>query len=284
MSKFLKTALASVLILILTASCFAAGSLVSINVDPSINILVNGEIFSPKDTNGNDVMTFTYNGTTYAPLRAMAEAFGLEVGYDADRRMATVSSGSNAGYAEETPVDSYGDAIYSKSGYGDSIVPSISVSEPCRFVFTAHDDGFKSVRAYYGSGEYDYESLLSETEPYTGSTYLSGGSTYDFEIHCDSDWSFEIIPIGTTLSNSFTGSGDCVTDWFQPTSQYYTITYNGDGFFSVKQRYGTGEYDYESLASDTDPYSGTVRLSHTDKTCFFEIIGAEGSWTISPAE
>ena len=64
----------------------------TIDVDPSIKILVDGEEFHPKDANGNDVMTFSYNGTTYAPLRALAEAYGLEVGYDSDRRMATVSS------------------------------------------------------------------------------------------------------------------------------------------------------------------------------------------------
>lgn len=279
MNKFLKTALAAVLIAILAVSSFAAGQLVSISVDPSIKILVNGKVFQPKDANGNDVMTFTYNGTTYAPLRALAEAFGLEVGYDAAQRMATVGE-----YAAAEPItpDSFGTASHSKSGYGDSIVASVYVSEPCRFVFSADDDGYKGVRAYYGSGEYDYESLLSETEPYYGSTYLPGGYTYDFEIQCDADWYFEIIPIGQTASTSFSGSGDCVTDWFQPTNQYYTITYSGDGYFGVRQRYGDGEYDYESLVSETDPYSGTVRLAHIDRPCFFEIIGADGSWTITP--
>ena len=40
----------------LTATSFAAGTLVNIAVDPSIKILVNGEEFKPKDVNGNDVM------------------------------------------------------------------------------------------------------------------------------------------------------------------------------------------------------------------------------------
>lgn len=79
----------------LAISSFAAGTLVSIDVDPSIKILVNGEEFHPKDANGNDVMTFTYNGTTYAPLRALAEAYGLEVGYDSSLKMAMVDGGMN---------------------------------------------------------------------------------------------------------------------------------------------------------------------------------------------
>lgn len=76
--------------LLLSGSSFAAGSLVNINVDPSIKILVNGEEFHPKNVNGEDVMTFVYEGTTYAPLRALAEAYGLEVGYNSELNMATV--------------------------------------------------------------------------------------------------------------------------------------------------------------------------------------------------
>lgn len=56
----------------------------------SINIEVNGTVFQPKDANGNAVSVFVYNGTTYAPLRALAEAYGLTVGYDQEKRLATV--------------------------------------------------------------------------------------------------------------------------------------------------------------------------------------------------
>lgn len=99
MNKALKTILSVGAASLLAVSSFAAGSLVTINVDPSIKILVNGEEFKPKDANGNDVMTFTYNGTTYAPLRALAEAYGLEVGYDAEKKMVTVN---NSGFIAVT--------------------------------------------------------------------------------------------------------------------------------------------------------------------------------------
>lgn len=62
----------------------------TITVDP-INIQVKGQVFQPKDVNGKDVPVFAYNGTTYAPLRALATAYGLEVGYDSSTNMATVS-------------------------------------------------------------------------------------------------------------------------------------------------------------------------------------------------
>lgn len=85
---FVQGIIVTVLALSLAGGVLAVSQ--SINVDP-IKIQVNGSEFQPKDANGNDVPVFAYNGTTYAPLRALAEAFGLEVGYDSASNMATVS-------------------------------------------------------------------------------------------------------------------------------------------------------------------------------------------------
>ena len=101
MNKVTKTLLTVGAACALAVTSFAAGNMISISVDPSVKILVNGSEFQPKDANGNDVMTFIYNGTTYAPLRALAEAYGLEVGYDAARNMATVSE---PGKTYDTPA------------------------------------------------------------------------------------------------------------------------------------------------------------------------------------
>ena len=70
-----------------------------------IKILVDGEVFQPKDANGNDVMVFTHNSTTYAPLRALAEAYGLEVGYDGEENIATVNKTPTKGQAPATATD-----------------------------------------------------------------------------------------------------------------------------------------------------------------------------------
>lgn len=91
--SFVTGALAMLLVCSMTVTALAASGAIKIEVSP-INVLVNGKVFQPKDANGNDVMVFTYNGTTYAPLRALAEAYGLEVGYDARNNIATVNSPS----------------------------------------------------------------------------------------------------------------------------------------------------------------------------------------------
>lgn len=90
MKKFFSGFLCAALIFSLTVSALAITGRMTIEVDP-INIQVNGETFVPKDVNGAEVPVFAYNGTTYAPLRALAEAYGLEVGYDAGSNMATVA-------------------------------------------------------------------------------------------------------------------------------------------------------------------------------------------------
>lgn len=86
---FISGMITMAIILSLAVGTLAASG-IQITVDPTIKIMVNGEVFKPKDVNGKDVMTFVYGGTTYAPVRAMAEAFDLKVGYDAEKKMATV--------------------------------------------------------------------------------------------------------------------------------------------------------------------------------------------------
>ena len=48
----------------------------------NIKICLDGTFIEPKDAAGNTVEPFTMNGTTYLPVRAVAGAFGKEVGWD----------------------------------------------------------------------------------------------------------------------------------------------------------------------------------------------------------
>lgn len=124
---FLSGVLATLLISSATVSAFAASGLITLNVQPA-QVMVNGTVFQPKDAQGRDALVFTYNGTTYAPVRALAESYGLTVGYDAAQNMATVSSASQPANhtgsfssrwtVTEKPVTRYGNehiftAVYS---------------------------------------------------------------------------------------------------------------------------------------------------------------------------
>lgn len=89
--SFLSGAIVTLLLVGLPVTALAASGALTIEVSP-IKVMVNGEVFQPKDAAGNNVMVFVHQGTTYAPLRALAEAYGLEVGYDAENNIATVTS------------------------------------------------------------------------------------------------------------------------------------------------------------------------------------------------
>lgn len=135
-SSFLAGVLVTALAVMLPVSALAASGRLTIEVSP-INVQVNGEVFRPKDAAGNGALVFTYDGTTYAPLRALAEAYGLEVGYDAARNLATVNAPATMASAidagafasqwtvNEKPVTNYGDekvftAVYAGPlGMGD---------------------------------------------------------------------------------------------------------------------------------------------------------------------
>ena len=94
MKKFLSGFLSCAIIMTLALSIMAITGKTTIDVYP-IDIMVNGEVFQPTNAQGKPVDVFTYKGTTYAPLRALAVAYGLEVGYDAEKKLATVSEPAN---------------------------------------------------------------------------------------------------------------------------------------------------------------------------------------------
>ncbi len=136
-SKFFVGAMIIALTLLLSVNALASDSSRTITVYP-INVMVNGEVFKPKDVNRNDVLVFVYNGTTYAPLRALAEAYGLEVSYDGSRNMAvvndpgkaaapapapapSVSSFSSRWTVTETPVTNYGTEKIFNADYSGSM-------------------------------------------------------------------------------------------------------------------------------------------------------------------
>lgn len=99
LSSFICGAVSSAILFTLSISALAISGRMSIEIDP-INIMVDGSVFAPTDVNGNAVPVFAYNGTTYAPLRALAEAYGLNVDYDAAANMAVVTKPS----AQATPT------------------------------------------------------------------------------------------------------------------------------------------------------------------------------------
>lgn len=106
--SFFAGMITTVLIAALALSVMAITGKTTIDVYP-IDIMVNGEVFQPTNAQGKPVDVFTYKGTTYAPLRALAVAYGLEVGYDAEKKLATVSEPQPTPTPDTTAKPDYSD-------------------------------------------------------------------------------------------------------------------------------------------------------------------------------
>ena len=62
-----------------------------------IKITLNGKIIEPKDANGDVVEPFIIDGTTYLPVRAVSNAVGLDVNWDANTKTVKLSTKTNSG-------------------------------------------------------------------------------------------------------------------------------------------------------------------------------------------
>lgn len=58
----------------------------------NIKISLNGQEIQPKDANGNYVEPFIINGTTYLPVRAVANALGVNVDWDGNTNTVLLSN------------------------------------------------------------------------------------------------------------------------------------------------------------------------------------------------
>lgn len=82
-SSFLAGMLSMLLLLGMAGPAFAAAYQKQATLDyPGITITLNGQAVTPKDAAGNVVEPFAIDGTTYLPVRAVADALGLTVDWD----------------------------------------------------------------------------------------------------------------------------------------------------------------------------------------------------------
>lgn len=120
MPKSKKTRIISVaaaFVLAAGSAVFAKQCTESIDVTyDNIKILIDGVEYTAKDVDGNAVEPFIYNGTTYLPVRGIANAFDKEV--DWEPQTSTVIVGSK----NYDWLDQIGYAKYETSGNDNTIV------------------------------------------------------------------------------------------------------------------------------------------------------------------
>lgn len=165
--SFLAGFLACGLLVGLGVSVLAISGRMTIEVDP-INIQVNGQTFAPTDVTGKEVPVFAYQGTTYAPLRALAEAYGLTVGYDAQTNMATVTDP-----AKVPPVPT----VITPSANADDI-PDVMVSADGKYQIAFITDVGQLKDRSFNQGTYDGVKLYA----------AANGMSYKYYQSLNGDW------------------------------------------------------------------------------------------------
>lgn len=93
MKKFISLALILCLLFSLAIPAAAASTQKVDITYRAIKLVLDGEQFIPCDEKGNTVEPFIMNGTTYLPLRALAQALGLSVAWDGKTSTVTLTSG-----------------------------------------------------------------------------------------------------------------------------------------------------------------------------------------------
>ena len=182
-----------------------------------INIAVNGAVFEPKDALGRPVSVFAYNGTTYAPLRALAEAYGLVVGYDSEKNLATVTFPAAAVLSEEKDAELHAelqsriDEILNTETeivHSDTFIPGKTYTGTAYYVSNDGDDendGLTPETAWRTVGRMNQELDRCEGSVMKpgDAIFLRRGDTFRL-----SDWSWSLNVSLDEVTISAYGEGD----------------------------------------------------------------------------
>lgn len=77
--------------------------IVNLNVQTGVNLYLNDKGFIPRDVNGNETYPFISEGTTYVPIRAIAELFNASVRWDASSNTVLIATSGESPKLTHTP-------------------------------------------------------------------------------------------------------------------------------------------------------------------------------------
>lgn len=151
----------------------------------NIKIFIDGKEYQPTDVNGNVVEPFIYNGTTYLPVRAIANAFDKEVDWEAQTSTVTLGSKSY----DWLDQMGYVDYEYSAVGNSFSAIPEGTMAS----------DGIK----------YD-RGIQFSLRDYTTGMWGNGGTIInnDGSMECNESISYLLNKSYKTFDGTLTFLGD----------------------------------------------------------------------------
>ena len=250
----------------------------NITVNDAIKVEFNGEAFTPRDANGKAVPVFSYDGTTYAPIRALCEAAGMQVDYDSTTRTAKVSTAvqptpTPRPQPPATPTPDPGVVSRPEGDIGEERAKEIALNHAglkeseVTFVrveleWETPSRGEYEVEFYSGRIEYDYE-----IDPVTGEIL-----SYDYDIDyyhvSDSSTNASSEDISEEQAKEIVLSHAGVSERDAVFVRARIENDDGQRIFELEFYVGSTEYDYE-----LNPITGKI-LSWDQDIENFHIPGA----------
>lgn len=183
LKSFLLGCLVTVVLVSLIGTAFAtSGTKTATLLYDNIKITLNGNTLTPKDANGKTVEPFIIDGTTYMPLRAVAEALGLTVEWDGANKTAVLSSPNAVTKGTVVYEDQYVtiafDGIYeSKYDWRDGVDVKFNITNKTDFELTFQPGAisFDGV-SYQLSGSEDVAPNSTGTVAFSSSEEISKSS------------------------------------------------------------------------------------------------------------
>lgn len=249
----------------------------NVRVDYSdIKLVVNGTTVTPKDSAGNVVEPFTIDGTTYLPVRAVANALGMDVSWNGSTNTVTITDKGTASSTATTTTTTT-TTTQTDNYIGEARAKEIALnhagisSSQAAFAWTKLDwDNGRAeyeVEFYAGGKEYDYDidaitgeirSYDYEAEHYTPSANASTTQTGNYIGETKAK---EIALNHAGLSSSAVTFVRANLDWDDGRAEYEVEFYAGGKEYDYDIDAVTGDirsYDY-----DTEYYAPSANTSTT---------------------
>lgn len=233
--SFIAGVLATVLVLGLSATAWAANYITKSLYYNDIQIYLNGKLLTPKDATGKTVDPFIIEGTTYLPIRALCEALGLEVAWDntlnavvlgktpvqgePDAWLGDLVTFSGSAWVSNVANGEYDE--FSTANNGDTFERHYQPYKACYLLKGAYDrfTGTYFLSQYYRNTRSQYRFLvyLDDHLAYTSEVMSAGVEPFAFSIDISDAYKMEIVveekidgygEWSTTTDPSYTPIGD----------------------------------------------------------------------------
>lgn len=191
---FLAGVLATILVLALFGGAIAAYQKQATLDYTGISITLDGKKITPTDVNGNSVEPFAIDGTTYLPVRAIANALGLGVDWNQSTQTVVLSSSGNSTPTTPQTQTSILPMQITKSGFflnGEYLYTVTAIHNP-NTTYAIEYPSFRIIAK-------DSDGILLGTDDqtlsiiYPGQTFYFAGMAFDVA-EAPATVSFEILP------------------------------------------------------------------------------------------